>query len=173
MTGAEIAVAVQVASAAATLVSGVSTFIAKKEESKAFKRNARLAEQKAQLDADRRRRQARLNLGATRAAVGANGITMEGSPLDILADNAAEEELDALIIEFNGSLEAAGQRDQARAASAQGTAALVGSVFSAGASAAGAAQSASALRGQQPQTGGRIGATRGGGRTGAGDGTRG
>ena len=76
MTGAEIAVAVQVASAAATLVSGVSTFIAKKQEAKAFKRNARLAEQKAQLDADRRRRQARLNLGATRAAVGANGITM-------------------------------------------------------------------------------------------------
>lgn len=70
--------------------------------------NARIARQNAVENAARQRRENQRRLGAIRAGFGASGISLEGTPLDVLEDSAAEAELDALTIEHQGALEAAG-----------------------------------------------------------------
>jgi hypothetical protein len=52
--------------------------------------------------------------GANVAAIGASGIKMEGSPLEVLRDNAANAESDALRIRKGGEIEAESFRRQAR-----------------------------------------------------------
>lgn len=88
-----------------------------------YERNAQIAQQQAQVDENRQRRLSAMRAGANRAAVGASGISVEGSPLDILESNAAQEELDALMIRWNGANAAASNRASGALASAQGRAA--------------------------------------------------
>lgn len=72
-------------------------------------RNAIVAEQNRQLNlrtadidaADKRRENTR-NISAMRAAYGASGLELAGSPLDVLTDSATEMELDASRIEYEG-----------------------------------------------------------------------
>lgn len=45
-------------------------------------------------------------LGRTRATIAARGVTLEGSPLDFLADQAMEIEEEALLIRFGGESKA-------------------------------------------------------------------
>lgn len=74
---------------------------------------------------------ARKTLGAMRAAYGAAGVTVEGSPLDILAESAAAAELDKLTIQYQGELTAKGYETNARLTEAAGRAAQSASVFKA------------------------------------------
>jgi hypothetical protein len=85
-----------------------------------YERNAQIAEQNAKVQEDRQRRLSAMRAGANRAAVGASGISLEGSPLDILESNAAQEELDALMIRWNGQNEATGLRASGALQRAQG-----------------------------------------------------
>src|SRR5262249_17978648 len=87
---------------------------------KAASYNAALARQQADAtlsqtaaDADRQRRLGLLTQGRARAGYGASGITVAGSPLDVLAASAAENELDVQTINYRGNLRAAGLRDEA------------------------------------------------------------
>jgi hypothetical protein len=89
-----------------------------------YAQNAEVTRQKAQMDENRARRLATQRAGANVAAVGASGIDLSGSALDVLESNAAQEELDALIIRWNGttasqSLEAQGSLSRAQGRSAQ------------------------------------------------------
>lgn len=75
--------------------------------------NAAVQEQQAQITeaqaAEEERRQramARKVIGQGRANVGASGIQMEGSPLDVLEESAANAELDSLTIRNQGQLKA-------------------------------------------------------------------
>lgn len=56
----------------------------------------------AEIDAEDKRRENRRTLASIRAAYGASGIELTGSPLDVLRDTAAEIELDAGRIESEG-----------------------------------------------------------------------
>jgi hypothetical protein len=56
------------------------------------------------LEEQRFRRSARRRAGLARAQFGALGITSEGSPLEVLADQAAEQEEDAMLIRFGGQV---------------------------------------------------------------------
>lgn len=58
------------------------------------------------------RRDMSRRLGATRAAIGATGFTAEGTPLDVIADQAAEAEEIALLTRFGGRLQAQRARFQ-------------------------------------------------------------
>ena len=69
-------------------------------------RNRLLALQTAKADADDRRRKTRRTLATIRASYGHSGVSMAGSPLDVLADTATEEELDARRIEAEGGVRA-------------------------------------------------------------------
>lgn len=115
-------------SAAGTIFSAVSS-ISQGQAAKAsgnynaalYERNAQIAEQNARVQEDRQRRLATQRMGANRAAIGASGVSLEGSPLDILEANAAQEELDALTIRWNGLNEASGMRASGALQRAQGS----------------------------------------------------
>lgn len=62
----------------------------------------RLAVKTAQIDAEDRRRENRRTLASVRAAFGASGGDFGGSPMDVLMDTAAELEVDAQRIEYEG-----------------------------------------------------------------------
>jgi hypothetical protein len=76
-------------------------------------RNAGLARDQAAADADAQRRHSQRVLGGIRAGYGASGITMEGSPLDVLEFSAANAELDRQNILYKGELRAMGYDDTA------------------------------------------------------------
>ncbi len=68
--------------------------------------NAQLAERQAATDAARQRRDAARALGKRRTATGAAGVSIEGSPLDLLEDLAAESALEVLGIRNQVALRA-------------------------------------------------------------------
>lgn len=71
-------------------------------------RNAAIARDQTASEIVRQQRTARRVQGAARAAYGASGVTMEGSPLDVLEDNATQAELDTLTLKYRGELRARG-----------------------------------------------------------------
>ncbi len=82
-------------------------------EAKIKERNATLALASAKEHEDRFRRSARKKVGALVSSVGSNGITLSGSALDVMYDNAIEDELEAQTIRFNGEQRAKGLREGA------------------------------------------------------------
>lgn len=75
--------------------------------------NAIVAQQNARVDMEAKRRDTARRLSAGVAAIGASGITIEGTPLDLLAEEAEMGELDALTIQYNGEMQARGFRSDA------------------------------------------------------------
>jgi hypothetical protein len=75
------------------------------------------------------RYQDRVTLAEGRAAVGASGVTMSGSPMDVMAQNAREAELNALNIRRNARLTAQSQLMGAQASILSGQAAKSASNF--------------------------------------------
>lgn len=70
--------------------------------------NAQTAREKAALEQARHRRSVVRHMGAMRAAMGASGLTPEGTPTDVLLDSTFESELDNMLIRYGGELEARG-----------------------------------------------------------------
>lgn len=77
------------------------------------KQNATIARQQAASDVGDIRRAGRKALGGIRAAYGASGVTMEGSPTDVYEASASQVELDALRRSYSGELEAMGFKQEA------------------------------------------------------------
>lgn len=76
-------------------------------------RNAGIARDQAAQDAEAQRRTNTQKLGSIRAGYGASGVTMEGSPLDVLQMSAYNAELDVQNIKYKGELRALGYEDTA------------------------------------------------------------
>jgi hypothetical protein len=98
---------------AGTAVSAAQSITAANNQAKLASHDAQVAEQNAQLaerqaatDAARQRRDAARALGKRRTATGAAGVSIEGSPLDLLEDLAAESALEVLGIRNQGALRA-------------------------------------------------------------------
>lgn len=66
--------------------------------------NAEIARQQGEAEAAKQRRLSRLKLGQTRAAYGAAGVTIEGSPFDILDQEATDLILKEKEILYNAGL---------------------------------------------------------------------
>ncbi|MBM4071992.1 MAG: hypothetical protein FJ271_24160 [Planctomycetes bacterium] len=139
--GAKVTLGVALSAAGAALSAG--SFLQQGAAEKAsarynaalYERTAQLAEQKAQFDETRHRRLAALRMGQNRAALGDSGVTMSGSALEIFESNAAQEELDALMIKWNATNQVSDLMSNARLERAKGRNALVGGFLGAGASA--------------------------------------
>jgi len=106
MSGATTATYIAIASTALTTVGTVAASLDAKATAKT---NERIAKNQALSDvyeaeaqASDRARTARATAGAARNAAGATTGSLEGSALDIIADNAATDELDILRIEYAG-----------------------------------------------------------------------
>jgi len=96
--------------------------------------NAIAARQKATADAARQERESRLRAGQVGAAVGASGGTAEGSALDLMESNAAQEELDRLTIIHGGDISAQGFESDATIQTMRGNAAQKEAQFGAASS---------------------------------------
>lgn len=94
--------------------------------------NAIASRQQAEANAAAQQRKARMQMGAMAAAYGASGVTLEGSPMDVLEQSAAMAELDRQNILYSGELKAGGYEATAGLELMRGRAAQTGSYFTAG-----------------------------------------
>ena len=122
MSGLEIAALVV---AGATAASSVASSLQQNDQ---LEKNAKLAEYQrgisemnagnarraSEVEGEDARRESRIRLGEMRAAFGANGIDIAGSPLDVLQDTAAEGELTAQRKEYAGKVQAVAFDQQAK-----------------------------------------------------------
>lgn len=153
MTGVEIAlISLAAASAAMTAVSsikqGQQAEASAKFNADMQNRNALIARQQAGAEEEKQRRLTYMRQGAANAAYGASGVAMEGSPLDILEQSAAQEELDALNIRYRGEIGAQSAEGQAELSRMRGSAAAQAGMMGAGSAILmGAAKAVSAYKG--------------------------
>lgn len=80
----------------------------------------------------RHRRSAKKLQSAQIARYGAAGITLEGSPILVLADSAADAELDEALIKFEGKSKVSALRREATLQKMRGKSAVIGAFISAG-----------------------------------------
>lgn len=72
----------------------------------AAKQNAANAVESAQIHEDQQRLADKRTLASAHAIIGASGVQLTGSPLDVMAESARQAEMNALIIRRGGQLEA-------------------------------------------------------------------
>lgn len=124
--------------AAAAVVSAVGAISDSQHQASADKYNARVAEQnsgaalsQASAAAQLQQEQAQREIGATTAAYGASGITMDGTAIDVLRNSASMAERDKQNILYKGQLQAAGYQDEAQLDRMSASAALTGGYYKA------------------------------------------
>jgi hypothetical protein len=91
--------------------------------------NAAATQQQAAADEATQRRRSGAVLAQARANAGASGIELSGSPLDVIANSAAEAELDALNIRYGGQVRAERAMIEGRVARANSYTAAAGSLM--------------------------------------------
>lgn len=118
MTGVEVALIVGTVVAAAA--SAGTAIAASQQQAKAHDYNRKVAQQQAEqaranaaLQEESQREHARRVLAANQAAVGAAGVTMEGSPLLVQMDVAQQAEYEAQRIRYRGAVGATGLESEA------------------------------------------------------------
>ena len=124
--GATALIAATAFSAAASLAGGAFGLVQGLQNASIQRQNARAAKEQAAAREEQLRRDRARRIGTIRAQIGAQGGTIEGSPLDILADEAAEAELDARLVRFGGQVQARDFRNQARSSTLSGVGSLIG-----------------------------------------------
>jgi hypothetical protein len=102
------------------VVGAVGQFMSMQAAANAAEYNAKVAERNAAAvraqtgaDADDKRRSNRRVISSMRAAYGANGFEMAGSPLDVMSDTVQEQEYDVAKLKYAGELKAIGYTQQA------------------------------------------------------------
>lgn len=151
--------------AAGTAISAVGAIQSANAQSAAFDREAQIADRNkiladqdrqlavrtAQIAAEDKNRENRRRLADLRASMGASGLEMAGSPIDLLADTSLEMALDTKRIEFEGKVrnregviemlnfgdQAAGARMSSKSARRSGYYSAGGALLSGGAKAYG------------------------------------
>jgi hypothetical protein len=94
--------------------------------------NAAAARAQAALDESTSRKKSDMVLGQIRARAAANTGDVGGSALDVLADSAAEAELEALTLRYAGEVKARQQESEARLQKKRGASALIEGFIGAG-----------------------------------------
>lgn len=97
--------------------------------------NAIQSRTQADYNEQKSRLQANMTMGTAQANYGASGVTLSGSPTDVLKASIARSEQDALLIKQRGDIMAQGYNNQASFASRMGQSAVTGSYLGAAASA--------------------------------------
>lgn len=97
-----------VISAIGAIRSGQATAASAKFNQNIADQNAEIARQQGVVDEMNMRRKQVQALGAIKAATGASGVTMEGSPLDILESSTYQAEMDAQRVKYTSQLRSIG-----------------------------------------------------------------
>ena len=126
---------------ASDVIQSIGQFESGEAQKQAYDFNANIAEQNARqselIGAQEERHQrimGRKALGQMRSAYGASGVTMEGSPMEVLAESAANAELDALNVAYARKSQAVNFRNEARAGRFAGSQAQIAGRIGAAAS---------------------------------------
>jgi hypothetical protein len=150
-----------IAKVAASAMEGYSQIQAARAEAAWHDYNAKIANRNAEqaviqskAEAKRRRQEIRKLLGVQGALYGKAGVTFEGSPLLVMADTAAEGELDARLIEYEGLLKKQAYKMQARASKLHAKGIRTASYWQAGSSLLGGAASGTSMWASQDGGGG-------------------
>lgn len=106
-TAATLGTVGSIAGAVGTGISVIGAIQGGKAESQAAQYNADSARAEAQARENAQRAQAQRQLGMIRANVSKSGATMEGTPLAVLSESAANAEIDALNTRYSGQRESA------------------------------------------------------------------
>jgi len=134
MSGIE--VAAMIAGTALTAANQISQGVAANKMAKynesVSETYAAAARDQAASDEARARQQAERALGARRAGYANAGVTLEGTPIDVLGDAASDAEMDALSLCRRGALEAWGRTADAGAQRTRGRQAMQSSFLDAG-----------------------------------------
>lgn len=96
-------------SVAGTAISAVGQTKAGDAAQQAAQYNADRAIEEAGIREQQQRTQDRAILAHSKAMIGTSGVTVQGSPLDVLAESTRQAEMNALIIRRGGQLEAQSQ----------------------------------------------------------------
>ena len=132
-------------------MSVVSAISGAQQQKQAAKYNEKVANQQAQsardvaaANAGAQRKRSAKTIGTMQAQYAASGVSVEGSPLDVLEQSARDAELDYQNILYGGELSALGhqntanlERSRGKNAMASGYASAAGSLFAGAASYAG------------------------------------
>lgn len=102
-------------SAVGSLYSGQAEANASKFNAAVADRNAGLARQRGVFEQGQLKRSASQILGAMRANIGASGVRLEGSPLDVLDNSTAQAQMDQVMVKYNSELQAMGFEQEAAA----------------------------------------------------------
>lgn len=127
------------ASAATSIAGGIATNQQEKANAAALNANAEEAGRTLASDDEAMERQQRELIGKTLTSVGANGVTLSGSALDVTMQNLIESTFDRLQARRDRVTQMNGLKYEAEAAKARGKQAMIGGFMSAaGSIAAGA-----------------------------------
>lgn len=95
-------------------------------------RNSQIATNQGTLQEETHRTKMQRLMGHNRAQYGASGVTMEGSPLDVLSDMASQGEQDLQTIRYNTEVRASGHEGTAQLESMRAKNARTAGYLSAG-----------------------------------------
>ncbi len=111
---------VAIVMAASAVMSAVGQIQAGQSQKKMAEYNARVAEDTARYQATRQQDRVQRMMAGARVAINKSGLTMSGSPLDVLADSATQAELDHQAILRGGAAQAGMDRSRGRVAQQAG-----------------------------------------------------
>lgn len=133
-----VATAASIAGTAVSVMSAMNQGAAMQKQAEynaqVAERQALAARQAASLEEERHRDKTRKLLSSQRAAIAASGLDLEGSPLAVMEETAAEAELDALLIRHSGNMSELQAKSQAAADRLAGRTARIQGYYGAGAS---------------------------------------
>lgn len=123
-----LAAATAVVGAGSAIMSGIQQSEAQKSQAQSYQQqayasqyNAQVARQQADairaagaLEQEKERKKGLLLMGQQEAAFGKSGVVMEGTPLDVMAETAANLEFDRLIRQYNIDTQANRTESEAR-----------------------------------------------------------
>ena len=132
MSDTTLLIASMAVSAVGAISQGVAAQQAAQFNAAVARQQAEIERQRGALEEERERRRNRAILGAQRAGFSRAGVALEGTPLLVQEETAAEAELDALTVRFGGQLGTARELARARAERFGGRAALSAGLFRAG-----------------------------------------
>lgn len=84
-----------------TLLSGVAGYVQAERKAEIASRNAKAFLYQGEAEAVRLRRDRLRRMGRARASIGAAGVTVDGTPLDVLADEAMTALEDEMLVRFS------------------------------------------------------------------------
>ena len=115
-----------------SLAGGVAANNAAKTQAAALERQAKMEQMQAEEDARRARAEGEKLKGKQMASFMKGGVTIEGTPEEVLTETAEDIELDALSIIHGGQSRAESHRFSAASKRAEGKSALISSSLTAG-----------------------------------------